>query len=280
MNGRLYDPVVGRFLNADNNVQMADFTQNYNRYSYCLNNPLVYTDPDGEVAFLVIAAYFAANAAIDYGIQVAMNYAVANKMGYSTKDIWFNKIDFFDVGISGTFGAITGGAGTALKAGEKVGKVGMFFAKNPELVQLGGMAITSGIDITGEGWQPVSYNDFHKRLTVGIATYYGTKALGEAFSKKTPSVEQNVDDFIKKAKNNWTINHEGNLDTYLNKKNWTLSEIQETLDVGKVIEHNAPNYINPGNRLVRIENVRLRKSLIFDINANQVIQLGKPGYLW
>jgi len=48
MNGRMYDPVVGRMLSADNNVQMPDFTQNYNRYSYALNNPLRNTDPDGE----------------------------------------------------------------------------------------------------------------------------------------------------------------------------------------------------------------------------------------
>lgn len=48
MNGRLYDPAVGRFLNADPNVQRPDMTQNMNRYSYCLNNPLKYTDPTGK----------------------------------------------------------------------------------------------------------------------------------------------------------------------------------------------------------------------------------------
>ena len=49
MNGRLYDPLVGRFLSPDNYVQAPDFTQNFNRYSYCLNNPLKYTDPSGEI---------------------------------------------------------------------------------------------------------------------------------------------------------------------------------------------------------------------------------------
>ena len=49
MNARLYDPVLGRFLSPDPFVQMPDFTQNFNRYSYCLNNPLVYVDENGEI---------------------------------------------------------------------------------------------------------------------------------------------------------------------------------------------------------------------------------------
>ena len=48
MNGRLYDPVIARFFSPDNFVQVPDFTQSYNRYSYCLNNPLQYVDPSGE----------------------------------------------------------------------------------------------------------------------------------------------------------------------------------------------------------------------------------------
>lgn len=51
MNGRLYDPVIARFFSPDNFVQAPDFTQNFNRYSYCLNNPLQYVDPSGENLF-------------------------------------------------------------------------------------------------------------------------------------------------------------------------------------------------------------------------------------
>ncbi len=48
MNGRLYDPVLGRFFSPDPYVQFVGSPQSYNRYSYCLNNPLKYTDPSGQ----------------------------------------------------------------------------------------------------------------------------------------------------------------------------------------------------------------------------------------
>jgi RHS repeat-associated protein len=48
MNGRIYDPDLGRFISPDPYVQMPDNSQNFNRYSYALNNPLKYTDPSGD----------------------------------------------------------------------------------------------------------------------------------------------------------------------------------------------------------------------------------------
>ena len=79
MNGRLYDPVLGRFFSPDNYVQMPDNSQNFNRYSYCLNNPLKYTDPSGELAWFVpviagaiIGAY--AGASIQSGTAAFWNW--------------------------------------------------------------------------------------------------------------------------------------------------------------------------------------------------------------
>jgi RHS repeat-associated protein len=51
MNGRVYDPVIGRFLSPDPIIQSSDFTQSFNSYSYCFNNPLKYSDPTGYNAY-------------------------------------------------------------------------------------------------------------------------------------------------------------------------------------------------------------------------------------
>jgi RHS repeat-associated protein len=56
MNGRMYDPVLGRMLSVDNYTHNG--TQGYNRYAYAMNNPLKYTDPSGE--FILEAAFIAA----------------------------------------------------------------------------------------------------------------------------------------------------------------------------------------------------------------------------
>jgi RHS repeat-associated protein len=58
MNARLYDPVIGRFLSPDPYVQAPDYSQSFNRYAYVWNNPLIYTDPDGEFVATILSAIF------------------------------------------------------------------------------------------------------------------------------------------------------------------------------------------------------------------------------
>jgi RHS repeat-associated protein len=45
---RYYDPTIGRFISADTIIPNPTDTQAFNRYSYCLNNPLKYIDPSGH----------------------------------------------------------------------------------------------------------------------------------------------------------------------------------------------------------------------------------------
>jgi len=74
MNGRLYDPVIGRFFSPDKYVANSSFTQDFNRYSYARNNPLMYTDPDGEFLWfmpLIAIGVSAIVSAASYTISVA-----------------------------------------------------------------------------------------------------------------------------------------------------------------------------------------------------------------
>ena len=67
-NARLYDPLLGRFLEPDPYIQAPDFTQNFNRYAYCLNNPLKYTDESGEFIGTILTAILRLPVAIAKGI--------------------------------------------------------------------------------------------------------------------------------------------------------------------------------------------------------------------
>ena len=122
MNGRLYDPVLGRFLSPDNYVQTPDFSQNYNRYSYCLNNPLKYTDPSGELFgiddFLVFSV-------VSGAIMGAMH------AGMSGKSIWKGALfgaagGAATYGIGAAFGAVGGLGHELLRAGAHGLSTGLF----------------------------------------------------------------------------------------------------------------------------------------------------------
>ena|GEM_PF-4945251 len=84
MNGRLYDPHFGRFLQADPLVQSPQNLQSWNRYSYAFNNPLAYTDPSGHMsvgdALRTVAAiaivYYAPYLAPYLGESTAAAYVV------------------------------------------------------------------------------------------------------------------------------------------------------------------------------------------------------------
>jgi RHS repeat-associated protein len=60
MNGRVYDPELGRFLSPDPSVQFVADLQSYNRYTYAANNPLRYTDPTGysRYSFLTSTSFW------------------------------------------------------------------------------------------------------------------------------------------------------------------------------------------------------------------------------
>ena len=72
MNGRVYDPDIGRFLSADPFIQAPEDIQNLNRYSYVLNNPMSYTDPSG---FFFKKVFKAVAKAVLFGVAAVTKHA-------------------------------------------------------------------------------------------------------------------------------------------------------------------------------------------------------------
>jgi RHS repeat-associated protein len=75
MNARIYDPVLRSFLSCDSMISNPDNPQNYNRYAYALNNPLMYVDYDGnDPVTITIAAAIIIGAAIGGAVYVGMAF--------------------------------------------------------------------------------------------------------------------------------------------------------------------------------------------------------------
>jgi RHS repeat-associated protein len=115
MNGRLYDPLLHRFLSPDNFVQDPYNTQNYNRYGYVLNNPLSHVDPSGE--FIVEAATFTLYMAIKALVVGAAIGAAGYTASIALSNGGFNNWNWGQfakaVGIGAVSGVITAGIGNA-----------------------------------------------------------------------------------------------------------------------------------------------------------------------
>ena len=127
MNARLYDPLLGRFLSPDPYVQMPDFTQNFNRYSYCLNNPLVYVDENGEFVFTTaVIVGICVGAAIGVAAGAYQGYKIAERKGLEgSAKVW----TIIGGGlIGGVAGGASGIAGAYVGAGMAAAGIGGFYA--------------------------------------------------------------------------------------------------------------------------------------------------------
>ncbi|MCF0075688.1 FG-GAP-like repeat-containing protein [Dyadobacter sp. CY261] len=161
MNGRLYDPAVGRMLSPDNYVQEPFMTQSFNRYTYAMNNPLIYTDPDGHFWNFVIGA----------AIGGFSGWQIGKAKGAHG---W------------GMFGYIAGGAAIgAFTSGASEAVLGMFAGATPSLATGAGATVGAyaasgavGGAISGIGFAGLSGGDIGKGALFGGLIGSATGALG------------------------------------------------------------------------------------------------------
>ncbi|UZD37493.1 polymorphic toxin type 23 domain-containing protein [Capnocytophaga ochracea] len=158
MNGRLYDPVLHRFLQPDNFVQDPFNTQNFNRYGYCLNNPLVYVDKNGEIVWWVVGVAALIGA---YTGGTIANEGEANPIKWNYADNWGYILG------GAAIGAINGYVSQLVGAMIPIGQSGFGISITPQLV-LGSDGL--GVGVNGTFGYQTNFG-----LNIGLnfgATYY------------------------------------------------------------------------------------------------------------
>ena len=185
---RLYDPVIGRFISADKQVLAIYNPQGINRYSYCLNNPVIYVDPTGEFGLLAAVAIGAA-------IGAALGAAQAGTEGNLFElQAWAN----FNWSAA-AIGAIAGGVGGAIApiAGAGVlaavgvqGLGGAILAGAVGGAAVGGASYTVSWAASGKSW---SWSSF--------GTAVGSGAISGAIMGSLTSGE--IMPFLKGQKTFW-----------------------------------------------------------------------------
>ncbi len=168
MNYRLYDPVNARFISSDNLIPNITNTQSYNVYSYVLNNPLKYIDPDGHepitIATILIGAaisglFYTANVVLfqpggfdnwswsEFGKSVVIGGVSGAVGGWAVGAAGFGTVGFVNGAMSGLIGGSVGGfVNGALTSWTSGGSLAEGFANGLKGGVIGGL---SGFGIGG-----------------------------------------------------------------------------------------------------------------------------------
>ncbi|GAA4159078.1 hypothetical protein GCM10022217_21220 [Chryseobacterium ginsenosidimutans] len=123
MNGRLYDPLLRRFLNADENIQDPYNTQNYNKYGYVMNNPLMFNDPSGEIIWFLGAAWAASHVFLATIITGAVIGAALGAGMYLLQAAVTKNWSWGGFAKSFLIGAVSGAAGGAVSGLFQAGSI-------------------------------------------------------------------------------------------------------------------------------------------------------------
>ncbi len=171
MNGRMYDPILGQMLSPDPYIQGVGGTQGFNRYSYCMNNPLSYIDPSGEIVWFV---------------PVIIGAVIGTYMGGTIANNNYNPATW-DWSSGKTWGYMAGGAivgGLAGWAGGAIAGSGIPMANT---VAIGASSLINSVGTwayTG-GQTPLT-------MSFGVASYDFTNGTFGYLGKKGNSALENI----------------------------------------------------------------------------------------
>ena len=147
MNGRVYDPTLGRFLSADPHIQSPHSTQSYNRYSYVSNNPLKYADPSG---YFLKSLFKGIAKAIKGVVKFVKKYwrpllSIAVAVWLPTT-AWFKGLELGNIAAGALIGGVSGFIATGSLEGAALGAIsGAAFGSMHDWVPKEGLFSVEGI---------------------------------------------------------------------------------------------------------------------------------------
>lgn len=247
--GRYYDPELGRFIQADTIIPNIANPQSYNRYSYVLNDPLRYADPDGHDPWEVYSKDPQQMMEVSRtAIPVTAGITVAMATGGAAAPL------LVEAGASTTFaavgsGVIAGAAGDLASQGTQIG--------------LGQRKSISGQEVAASGLTGAAIGG----VAAGIS-----KVLSSGAPEATPIVSQVPvkynPDFATLQKNSQlvpSVTPEGRVVTdhaanrILNggpgRQPISITDVDKVLNEGNVIK--KVNVSNPKGATVTIQNTKM-----------------------
>ena len=122
LNSRFYVPSWRRFLSPDSLDYLGPSSiDGMNLYCYCYNDPVMYYDPSGHIAFFVVTAI----------IGAVVGFGLAAYNDYSQDGVWFNGNIGSYIGYTlggAAIGAVAGLAASSLLAGNFLASCGQVYA--------------------------------------------------------------------------------------------------------------------------------------------------------
>ncbi len=155
MEGRMYDPVVAQFLSPDPYIQIPDNTQGLNRYNYCYNSPLMYSDPNGETPLFIVAGIIGSI----IGSYIGASNANNGQYNFAQWN-WKDGTTYAGMFIGGIAGFVTG---AGMIAGTSVGSSSIPFA-NTLSTGISSLNFSGGMSVATLGNKSPS-------VSLGVASY-------------------------------------------------------------------------------------------------------------
>lgn len=215
MGARYYDPAIGRFLSQDPAYlligNMRNFEEKYNRpvqmylvdprglnsYSYVNNNPLKYTDPDGEILPLIAAVVATSWTAIEIALS-AYDIYNAGKTVLDSSASWTDK----EVAVAGaSIGFIAPGGGYS-KIGSVEYKRAVNWVSNTFGVRVAALPSRTEIQSVMSKWVNINMPD----KTSSILYHYNEHADGKSLSALTQNGSNVWNNYISRSSSVKSVN--------------------------------------------------------------------------